>query len=292
MPHDPERMPSPRNTPTIDEVRRFWTDSPLFVGEGRHEPGTRAWFDEHEDVYVNDCFAGEAHPIFTRGVTAETRLLDAGCGPGIWVRFFARRHLRHLSGCDLTPTAVALTKKSLEIFGLSADVEIGNIEALPYADGCFDHVNCQGVIHHTTNPAAAVREFHRVLAHDGTLCISVYHRSFLLRSPRLLRVLRRLLHSVISLKGRGRESMLATADADEIVRMYDGRDNPIGLSFTLDEFRDLVTTHFTVEEVGYFYFPGRVLPFKLPRALHRWLSRHHGLMVILRCRRKSGDEAK
>ena len=284
MPQDlPSRIPPP--APSIEEVRRFWTDSPLFVGEGRHEPGTREWFDEHEDVYVNDCFAGEAHPIFSRGVTTGTVLLDAGCGPGIWVRFFARRGVRHLHACDLTPTAVALTNKSLQLYGLHGDVQMGNIETLPYADATFDHVNCQGVVHHTPDPSQAIREFHRVLKPGGTLCLSVYHRNVLLRSPRLLKLLRRVLVPLISLMGRGRESMLSTADADEIVRMYDGRDNPIGGSYTLDEVHALVAPSFAVEEVGYFYFPGRVLPFRLPRRLHAWLSRNHGLMVILRCRR-------
>lgn len=281
-------MADPRDTPTIDDVRRFWSDSPLFAGEGRHAVGEREWFEEHEHVYVNDCFAGEAPAIFTHGVTADTRLLDAGCGPGIWVRFFARRGVTHVSGCDLTPRAVALTRRSLELFGLKANVEVGNIEALPFADATFDHINTVGVVHHTPDPAQAIREFHRVLRPNGTLCISVYYKNFLLRHTRVLRSLRWLISPLVSLKGRGREVMLATADADEIVRMYDGRHNPIGWAYTAEESRALVGRDFDVEDVDYFYFPARVLPFKLPRALHAWLSRRAGLMIILRCRRRPG----
>jgi SAM-dependent methyltransferase len=275
--------------PTIQDVRRFWTESPLFSGEGQHNVGTREWFVEHEQVYTDDCFAGRAPDIFSRGVTPGTRLLDAGCGPGFWVRFFSRLGVRDVTACDLTTMGVGLTRHSLQLFGLAAKTHVANIEQLPYRAGSFDHVNCQGVVHHTVNPAAALREFRRVLRPGGTLCFSVYHRNVLLRHPGWLRALRGVIAPFVSLRGRGREDLLATANADEIVRMYDGRDNPIGRAYTVNELTTMVVGCFAVEEVAFFYFPARVLPFALWRPLHRWLSQRHGLMVILRCRAISGE---
>jgi SAM-dependent methyltransferase len=273
-----------KTSPTIDEVRRFWTENPLFAGEGRHVVGSREWFLEHERVYMSDVFAGAVPPIFSRDVGADTRLLDAGCGPGIWVRHFLRRGVRHVWACDLTTTAVELTKRSLQLFGLDASVEIANIEELPFDSGAFDHVNCQGVVHHTPNPQRAIDEFRRVLRAGGTLCFSVYHRNMLLRNRFLLRVLRPLLAPLVSLKGRGRGTLLSAADPDEIVRLYDGAENPLGRSYSIDQLRALLRGRFDIEEVGFFYFPARVLPVRLPRRLHAWLGTHVGLMVVLRCR--------
>jgi SAM-dependent methyltransferase len=271
---------------TIDDVRRFWNGSPLFVGEGREAPGTREWFDEHERVYVRDCLAGKAPSIFTDDVALDARIVDVGCGPGFWVRYFARRGFTRVVACDLTMAAVELTTRSLHLFGLHAAVNVGNAEALPYVDGSADHVNCQGVLHHTPSPRRAVEEFARVLAPDGTLCISVYYRNWLLRRPWAVRLVAKLFGRFVGLAGRGRESILSSGDADEIVRMYDGQDNPIGRAYTGAEVRRLVSGLFEVERVERFYFPARALAVRVPPRLHRWLSRRLGLMIIVRARKR------
>jgi hypothetical protein len=50
------------------------------------------------------------------------------------------------------------------------------------------------------------------------------------------------------LKGRGRERIFLERDPDEIVRLYDGADNPIGKSFTKHQFRMLLEPWFEIEE--------------------------------------------
>ena len=270
---------------TIDDVHRFWSASPLFVGEGSEAPGTREWFVAHERVYLDDCLAGEASAIFTEDVPLSARILDAGCGPGFWVRFFARRAFVRVTGCDLTQAAVDLTRRSLELFGLSADVDVGNVEHLPYPDASFDHVNCQGVIHHTPNARKAVEEIARVLTPGGTVCLSVYYRNWLLRRRWMLRVVASLAGRFVGLRGRGRDALLASGDADEIVRMYDGSLNPIGRAYTERELRQLVSGLFAVRRVERFYFPARALSIRVPAPLHRWVAGHCGFMIILRGRR-------
>lgn len=280
-------MSGPPDDKTIDDVRRFWSEHPLFTGEGAATTGTREWFEEHEAVYLKDCLAGQPPAIFTDGVAPTARVLDVGCGPGFWVRYFARRGYLDITACDLTQSAVDLTNRSLELFGLTATVTVGNAEKLPFADASFDHVNCQGVIHHTPRPQAAVREFARVLRPGGTACVSVYHRNLLLRRPRLLQWVSRLFSRSVGLPGRGRESLLASGDAAEIVRMYDGSDNPIGRAYTEAEFRKLLGADFIVDRVEWFYFPARALALPLPVVVHRWLSRHFGLMIIATGRKRN-----
>lgn len=42
----------------INSVYSFWENNPLWTGESKYETGTRAFFEEHRSVYIDDCFAG------------------------------------------------------------------------------------------------------------------------------------------------------------------------------------------------------------------------------------------
>ena len=53
----------------------------------------------------------------------------------------------------------------------------GDAEALPFADGSFDRVFSNGVLHHTPDMSAALREIHRVLKPSGRVVIIVYNRN-------------------------------------------------------------------------------------------------------------------
>jgi SAM-dependent methyltransferase len=269
----------------IEEVRRYWSEHPLFSGEGRQPLGSRQWFEEADRTILDDCFAGQGpEPIYTRGLGPEAAILDVGCGHGFWVRYFRRLGFANVSACDLTPTAVRLTRASLGLYGLdsAAGVRMGNAEQLPFADSTFDHVNCQGVIHHTPNTEKCLMEFSRVLKPGGTVCVSVYYKNYLLRHPALLKAVVFLLKGVVKLPGLGRHQLLASADPDEIVRQYDGRDNPIGRSFTKPEFLGMIGRHFDVVQTRRHYFPARALPLRIPGPLHRWLHNNHGLMIVAR----------
>jgi SAM-dependent methyltransferase len=204
------------------------------------------------------------------------------------VRRFLRRGNSYVSACDLTPRAVELTKKSLDIFGLTTMGQIvqGNAEDLPFDDASFDHVNCQGVIHHTPNTERCVVEFHRVLKPNGTLCFSVYYRNVFLRHPTLLRLMQVTAGFGMGLKGRGRERLVKEAStAEDLVRRYDGLDNPIGKVYTREEMLALLCCDgrqlFKSLHVERHFFPARALPFRIPKALHKFLSRHAGLLIAV-----------
>ena len=116
-------------------------------------------------------------PQFARFHDGRGRdVLEVGVGMGADHAEWARARPRSLAGIDLTPRAVELTRARLACEGLPADVRVANAEALPFPDGSFDLVYSWGVLHHTPNPAAAVREVHRVLRPGGTARIMIYHR--------------------------------------------------------------------------------------------------------------------
>jgi ubiquinone/menaquinone biosynthesis C-methylase UbiE len=102
------------------------------------------------------------------------RVLEVGVGAGTdfmqWVRAGAIA-----TGVDLTETGVALTRERLELEGLVADVRTGDAEALPFPDSTFDLVYSYGVLHHSPDTSAAVREVHRVLRPGGVARVMIYN---------------------------------------------------------------------------------------------------------------------
>lgn len=270
---------------TTNDVRVFWEEHPLFAGESSHEPGSPAFFAEHEAAALRE-HGGRIHPIHFRGLTPGARVLDVGCGNGFWTVQLARRGFKVTAG-DLTVRALELTRQRLALEGRAATLCEFDAAALPFPDGSFDHVNCQGVLHHTLDPARCIAEFARVLTVGGTACFSVYFRSLPLRSRLLFRVVRGVAGRFMTLPGRGREGIFEISDPAAFVARYDGAGNPRGLAFTRAELLDLVRPHFTVLESARIGFPRRTLPVAMPDAVHRALSARLGLMLVLRGRRRA-----
>lgn len=269
--------------PTINEVYDFWQNNPLFQGEGQYEVGSKLWFEEWEQIIIQDCFAGqEPEAIYTKGLQSQSKILDVGCGPGFWVRYFLKKGFANISACDLTDKAVELAKLSLETFQFNHDAEIkqGNAEEFPYPDNSFDHINCQGVIHHTPNTEKCLTEFYRVLKKHGSVCFSVYHKNIILRQEFIVKIISQLFSNIIKLKGRGREELLKIAKSDEIVRRYDGMENPIGKAFTKKDILKMCNGLFKITETKYHFFPARALPLHIPKKLHKLLHNHFGFMIV------------
>lgn len=273
----------------LDSVRDFWENNPLWTGESAFEAGTQPFFDEHRQVYIADCFSGTFDLRFLpppRNAGQKMKILDLGCGIGFWVTEFALRGLSNLLAADLTQNALDITAKRLQVYGVTAELSRQNAEQLNFDDASFDHINCQGVIHHTPNTDKTLSEMARVLRPGGTASISVYYRNVILKSWPFLRWLGWPLAKLGGgLKGRGRESIFLEKDVDQIVRLYDGSDNPIGKSYTKQQFIEMLKPHFIVEETYLHFFPARTLPFKIPSFLHRWLDRNLGFMIYASVRK-------
>jgi ubiquinone/menaquinone biosynthesis C-methylase UbiE len=80
------------------------------------------------------------------------------------------------TGVDLTDAAVSLAKRRFELFQLPGTFHVADAERLDFPDNSFDLVYSHGVLHHTPDTAAAVREIHRVLRPGGKAVVMLYHR--------------------------------------------------------------------------------------------------------------------
>jgi SAM-dependent methyltransferase len=107
-------------------------------------------------------------------LSAGMRVLDAGCGNGIYLRALAGRRVR-AAGCDLS---MGMLRSAGHPALLHADAA-----ALPVRDGVFDVVLAVHMLYHVPDREAAVRELRRVLA-PGGVCIAVTNGARELRSLR------------------------------------------------------------------------------------------------------------
>ncbi len=106
--------------------------------------------------------------LFTRiGVGPATRLLDIACGSGLGVRL-AYGAGASVAGIDAADDLVAVARARTP----SADVRVGSMFELPWADGRFDAAVSVNGIWGGCEPALA--EAHRVLRRGGILGISFW----------------------------------------------------------------------------------------------------------------------
>ncbi|MFN8223721.1 MAG: class I SAM-dependent methyltransferase [Gaiellales bacterium] len=100
------------------------------------------------------------------------RVLDAGCGPGLYAEELVARGAE-IVAVDGSEAMVELARRRL---GSSADVRLVDLNAaLPFADGQFDVVLSALVVHHLDDRRAALREAFRVLVPGGRMVLSTQH---------------------------------------------------------------------------------------------------------------------
>ena len=285
---------SEANSQLKDRVRAFWQEHPCGTKFADAEPGSRRFYElveahRYEKEWHIPIAAGFAH-------AKDLAVLEIGCGLGTDGAEFAKAGA-HYTGIDLTEAAVDLARRRFETFDLRGSFRVGDAERLDYPDETFDLVYSHGVLHHTPDTQAAVREIHRVLRPGGRAVVMLYHRdSYNYRIN--ISVLRRAgvhllrwdsgVKLVQALTGESEESLRQHArqlrtdsrylSSDEFLsRNTDGAGNPLARVYTRDEARELFKEFASVKLQPYFlnkrWLPllGRILPRALEAKLAgRW----------------------
>jgi 2-polyprenyl-3-methyl-5-hydroxy-6-metoxy-1,4-benzoquinol methylase len=108
----------------------------------------------------------------------DKRVLEIGVGNGSHAELLAA-HSQDFTGIDLTDYGVQSTSARMKVFGRgNANILQMNAEELQFDDNSFDFIWSWGVIHHSANPRAILKEISRVLKPGGTFKAMVYYRSF------------------------------------------------------------------------------------------------------------------
>jgi SAM-dependent methyltransferase len=105
-------------------------------------------------------------------ISDQTRLLDIGCGPGLFLRLAARRGAI-VAGIDAAASLVAIARERLP----DAELTIGEPEPLPYPDGCFDAVTCLNAFQFVADPGNALREAARVSRPGALVVVATWGRA-------------------------------------------------------------------------------------------------------------------
>ncbi|HTQ36123.1 MAG TPA: class I SAM-dependent methyltransferase [Steroidobacteraceae bacterium] len=157
----------------VERVRAFWNTEAC----GTHFISD---FRDDGDFFAQYCafrYRTEWHiPAFAAfEQSAGRQVLEIGCGNGVDGVMFARHGARY-TGVDLTAEAVAATRRHFAVEGLPGQFRQENCLQLSFADNTFDTVYSFGVLHHTPDPARAIREVHRVLKPGGVARVMLYNR--------------------------------------------------------------------------------------------------------------------
>jgi len=267
------------NKPTIVEIEKFWDENPLFTGEAElNLNNPQNFFDAHDSAYFNDVFAGVQIKDIFYFPKVNDDTLDLGCGVGFWSSFFVKElSIKKLTSADLSLEALRICKIRVP----STIVKKENAENLSFEDEKFSHINCQGVIHHTPNTSLCIKEIYRVLKLNGTASISVYYRNNLLQIGSILFPLLKLMAKIfIKNKGRGRNFFNAKT-IDDLVRYYDGSENPIGKAYSKKQFDNMIkSAGFTNIKYQYYFFPFRFFKIKFPHFIQRILVKIFPFMIV------------
>ena len=120
---------------------------------------------------------GEANGRFVERLAelgARGRMLDIGCGPGhMALMVCARVPGARVVGVDLARTMLGYACRHRDASEHGPRVALARTDAkrLPFADGAFDAVFSNTILHHIPDPLPFLREARRVLRPGGALLV-------------------------------------------------------------------------------------------------------------------------
>jgi ubiquinone/menaquinone biosynthesis C-methylase UbiE len=101
------------------------------------------------------------------------KILDAGCGIGLYGMTFAIKNKVQVIGIDLSRDKIVNAKKiAANIGAKNIDFEIGDVTKLKFKDSSFDFILSSDVLEHVPDHEKAINEFARVLKKNGTLILT------------------------------------------------------------------------------------------------------------------------
>lgn len=166
---------------TKEEIRTFWGD----LYKQWHQESDAALSAESLLALLRsleEMFRKRRHLAVTEmglSALAGKRVCEIGSGAGAHSALF-RKYGAHVTSVDMTAERVSATARKLDLLkGLSPGSGLAmqaDAESLPFADGSFDIVYSNGVLHHTEDTELSLREAHRVLRPGGQAVLMLYAR--------------------------------------------------------------------------------------------------------------------
>jgi SAM-dependent methyltransferase len=161
------------NTPSIEEVEKFWSSSPCNIRHSKKQIGTEEYFREvdRKKLMVEPHILRFSEFPKWKG----KKVLEIGCGIGTTATLFVENGADY-TGVELSKSSLDLTKKRFGVFDQKGQFYLGNAEVLSsfLAANKYDLVYSFGVIHHSPNPKAILREARKFMHKDSLLKVMIY----------------------------------------------------------------------------------------------------------------------
>jgi len=151
-----------------------WTKNPIGAESTKYPEGAKEFFEEiRKDRY--EVYAPWLLKTFKFEQYKNKKVLEIGVGVGTDHLELAKAGAI-LTGIDITPKSIELTKKNLELHGYKSNLLVADAENLPFEDNSFDVVYSFGVLHHVPDTQKAIHEVYRVLKPNDKAIIALYHK--------------------------------------------------------------------------------------------------------------------
>jgi ubiquinone/menaquinone biosynthesis C-methylase UbiE len=140
-----------------------------------------------------DIQEGTVRPVYEAvldrtHVKSGTRFLDVGCGAGMAAQIAAARGAE-VSGIDAAPALLDIARLRTP----GGDFRLGDLEELPFGDGCFDVVTGFNSFQYAGNPTVALGEARRVTKPGGAVAIMTWGKPDGMEAASLVAALRPLM---------------------------------------------------------------------------------------------------
>jgi SAM-dependent methyltransferase len=155
------------------------------------EANGRIWGARAADwAHIQEPQCGQAyHAVFDKAVVgSETRLLDAGCGAGLALRYAADLGAE-VAGMDASASLLEIARKRLP----GVQLEHGDLEVLPFDDDSFDVVTGFNSFQYAVDPVAALLEARRVTRPGGKVFVMTWGEPGRMEATALVAALKALL---------------------------------------------------------------------------------------------------
>jgi ubiquinone/menaquinone biosynthesis C-methylase UbiE len=143
-------------------------------------PFYRLWRNNYEHFLVR-------HVGVALRESGARRVLDAGCGTGLFTIGLAKLHPGWwVDGIDASTGMLAVARQQARRIGVgNIAFYQGDVTSIPSPPGTYDGLVAAGLLPNLNDWSAALREFHRVLGPHGRLLVVEFDRASMTGAARL-----------------------------------------------------------------------------------------------------------
>ena len=173
---------------------KYWDDvakeakEEAYVRITKWQKVARNWLADYADRRAFDFLKETVDKIVKLGSSAK--VLDVGCGPGKWTKFYAKR-CSLVTSIDVSPEMITLAREHLKYERITnVDFHVMNVTKLALPEDNYDLVNCVTVLQHILDDnewKAAVRRIVKVTKPQGKILLyeSAPNLTIIRRTPHL-----------------------------------------------------------------------------------------------------------